>query len=136
MSFAGSGAKKLRSKPARSRTTSPRPRCQQLVHELQKHQIELNLQNEELRRAQEETDAAEAKYADLFDCAPIAYFIFDQRGLVLDANLTGARLLGLERGSLRRTCSFPMSPRHSGPSSLLTCKRFLPPRPDNPAPCS
>ena len=76
------------------------------MHELQITQVELDMQNEELRRAQGEAEAAGAKYADLFDFAPIGYFIFNRPGVILEANLTGARLLGVERGSLLRTPFF------------------------------
>jgi len=68
-----------------------------LVHELEAHQIELEMQNAELRRAQGEFEAARSKYSELYDFAPIGYFTFDTRGLIREVNLTGAHLLGLER---------------------------------------
>ena len=77
------------------------------MHELQIHQVELDMQNEELRRSQGETEAALAKYADLYDSAPIGYFTFNPQGVILEANLTGVRLLGVERGSLLRTPFLP-----------------------------
>ena len=76
---------------------------QKLVHDLHLRQIELDMQNEKLRRSQGETAAACAKYADLYDFAPIGYFTFDPQGVILEANLTGARLLGVEPGSLLHT---------------------------------
>ena len=85
----------------------PPTEIQKLVQELQIHQVELDMQNEELRQSQEETEAALAKYADLYDSAPIGYFTFNPQGLILEANLTGARLLGVERGSLLGTPFFP-----------------------------
>ena len=72
----------------------------QIVHELQVHQIELEMQNDELRNAQEEIEVSRSKYVDLYDFAPIGYFTFDKKGLILQVNLTGAKLLGLDRGSL------------------------------------
>ena len=99
-------AKKFLAKPGADLGNIPPTEIQKLVHELQIHQVELDMQNEELRRAQGETEAAGAKYADLFDFAPIGYFIFNRQGVILDANLTGARLLGVERGSLLRTPFF------------------------------
>jgi PAS domain S-box-containing protein len=74
-----------------------------LIHELQVHQIELELQNDELRTAQEKTLETLAKYSDLFDFAPIGYFTVDTNGLVLEVNLTGADLLGVERTNLLKT---------------------------------
>ena len=71
-----------------------------LVHELGTHQIELEIQNEELRRAQEELEASRSRYSELYDYAPVGYFTFDARGLVQEVNLTGAQLLGTERGWL------------------------------------
>ena len=96
-------AKKFLVKPGPDLGNIPSTDIQKLVHELQIHQVELDMQNEELRRAQGEAEAAGAKYADLFDFAPIGYFIFNRQGLILDANLTGAGLLGVERGSLLHT---------------------------------
>lgn len=71
-----------------------------LLQELEIHRIELELQNEELRLARAEAEAALASYADLYDFAPIAYFTLDPAGTILRANFAGARLLGAERGRL------------------------------------
>ena len=68
-----------------------------LVHELQVHQIELEMQNEELQRAQAEAQEASEKYYDLFDFAPVGYFLWDHEGRILEVNLAGAALLGLDR---------------------------------------
>jgi PAS domain-containing protein len=71
-----------------------------LVHELQVHQIELEMQNEELKRAKLETEDALAKYSDLYDFAPIGLFAIDMQGLIQEVNLAGASLLGIERRNL------------------------------------
>lgn len=71
-----------------------------LLHELQVQQIELEHQNEELRRALLETEEARGRYLDLFDFAPISYFSFDRDGLIQEANLTGCALLGMPRERL------------------------------------
>ena len=68
-----------------------------IVHELRVHQIELEMQNEELRRAQLELDAQREKYFELFDLAPVGYLIISDKSIVGDANLTAAHLLGVER---------------------------------------
>ena len=96
-------AKKFLAKPGPELDKIPLTEIQKLVQELQIHQVELDLQNEELRRSQGETEAALGKYADLYDSAPIGYFTFNPQGVILEANLTGVRLLGLERGSLMGT---------------------------------
>ena len=67
------------------------------VHELRVHQIELEMQNEELRRARLELDVQRQKYFELFDLAPVGYLTVSDKGIVGDANLTAARLLGVER---------------------------------------
>ncbi|HVN79869.1 MAG TPA: response regulator [Terriglobia bacterium] len=71
-----------------------------LLHELRVHQIELELQNEELRRAQLDLAASREKYFDLYDLAPVGYLTINEKGLILEANLTVASLLGLERTQL------------------------------------
>lgn len=71
-----------------------------LVHELQVHQIELEMQNEELKRARLGTEDALAKYSDLYDFAPIGLFAVDLQGLIREVNLAGAALLGIERRNL------------------------------------
>ena len=100
-------AKKFLAKSGRELDKIPPTEIQKLVQELQIHQIELDMQNEALRQSQGETEAALAKYADLYDSAPIGYFTFNPQGVILEANLTGVRLLGVERGSLLGTPFLP-----------------------------
>ena len=93
---------------ARARAASPPENVEALspeetrrtLHELRVHQIELEMQNEELRRAQVELDAARARYFELFDLAPVGYCTVSEKGLILEANLTAAGLLGETRGGL------------------------------------
>lgn len=72
----------------------------QMIHELRVHQIELSMQNEELRRAQDELDAVRARYFDLYELAPMGYFIISMEGLVLEANLRAVALLGAARATV------------------------------------
>ena len=73
---------------------------QKMLHELRVHQIELEMQNEELRQAQIELDASRARYFDLYDLAPVGYCTVSEPGLILQANLNAAALLGVARGVL------------------------------------
>lgn len=70
---------------------------QRLVHELQVHQIELEMQNEELRESRAQVEAALGGYTDLYDFAPVGYFTLSVDGTIRGVNLPGARLLALER---------------------------------------
>ena len=72
----------------------------QKMYELQVHQIELEMQNEELRRTQLELDTASARYFDLYDLAPIGYCTLSEAGLIIEANLTAALLFGAARQKL------------------------------------
>ena len=76
------------------------PRVDALLHELQVHQVELEIQNEELQRAFVETGDERKKYRDLFELAPVAFFTVDADGKILEVNHAGAELLGKERNDL------------------------------------
>ena len=71
-----------------------------LAHELQVYQIELEMQNEELRKSSNELEDSRDRYSRLYDFAPIGYLTISEKGLILEANLTFALMLGMERGSL------------------------------------
>ncbi len=71
-----------------------------LLHELQVHQIELEMQNEELREAYEKAETALRKYAMLYDFSPLGYFTLEKDGTISELNFTGAEMLGDKRFSL------------------------------------
>ena len=87
-----------RVKPIRDGASDPS--IQGLTHELHVHQIELEIQNEELQRTQVELAAVRDRYVNLYDFAPVGYLTLDSAGLVIEANLTGAAMLGRNRAAL------------------------------------
>ena len=76
--------------------------AERLLHELQVHQIELEMHNEELRHAYDEADTLRDKYADIYDFAPVGYFTIDALGVIVQLNLAGAILLGIKRSQSGR----------------------------------
>ena len=73
---------------------------QLIVHELQVHQLELEMQNEELRRMQQELEASCEKYFNLYDLAPVGYVTLNEKGIILETNLFAAQLVGTDRRHL------------------------------------
>ena len=73
------------------KTLSPEE-AEQLLQELQVHQIELEIQNEDLRRTQHDLETVKNRYFDLYDLAPVAYLTLNEPGLIQEANLTAANL--------------------------------------------
>lgn len=80
--------------------SKPKTEIQYLNHNLQTHQIELEMQNRELREAQVKLEESRNRYADLYDFAPIGYVTLNTKGIITEINLTGARMLGLERARI------------------------------------
>lgn len=76
------------------------PETRRLLQDLQVHQIELEMQNEELQRAREEAEEGLARYTDLYEFAPVGYLTLGRDGVIRQVNLTGTRLFGQERARL------------------------------------
>ena len=91
----------------RKKKTGPLPAMEtdirRMVHELEVHQIELEMQNEELVRARTETEAALQQFTELYDFAPVGYFTLTRDGAIQQVNLAGASLVGVERSKLLNT---------------------------------
>ena len=87
--------------PAGREALSPEA-TERLLHELMVHQIELEMQNDELRRAESQLEAARARWFDLYELAPVGYCTLAESGLIVQANLAAATLLGVARSALLR----------------------------------
>ncbi len=95
-----------------------------LVHELQVHQIELEMQNEELREAQQRLEESRDHYAAFYDFAPVGYVTFDVNGIIREINLTAAEMLGVPRAKLMGRPFHPFVAEED----LVHFLRHLPPR--------
>ncbi len=80
-----------------SRKIPPPATAQELLHELQTYQIELEMQNEQLRQSQLELEKSRDRYIDFYDLAPVGYITLNRTGMIVEINLTCARMLGSER---------------------------------------
>ena len=72
-----------------------------LVHELEVHQIELEMQNDELLLAKEQAELATAKYEELYEFAPSGYFILSSEGKIIQLNIAGSQIFGRDRSQLK-----------------------------------
>jgi diguanylate cyclase (GGDEF)-like protein/PAS domain S-box-containing protein len=90
----------LKKKPKSNKVTPNEHEEKKMLHELQVHQIELEMQNEEMQQSLRSKHMAINRYSELFEFAPIAYFVIDVSGLINRVNSKGASLLGIERANL------------------------------------
>ena len=100
----GSHSSNLRSKAEAKISTTPSggpeltiEEAKELMHELEVHQVELEMQNQELREAQHRLEDIRDQYTDLFDFAPIGYIILNEKGEIENINLTACSLIGIDR---------------------------------------
>jgi PAS domain-containing protein len=101
--------------------------AQRIVHELQVHKVEPEMQNEELCRSRVEVEAGLERYTELYDFAPVGYMTLGRDGAIRQVNLTGTRLLGVERGRLpgRRFGVLIHLSSRTGPVSTPSWKKYL-----------
>lgn len=85
---------------ARLRTRKATAHTQRQLHELQVNQVELEIQNEELRSTRALAESLLTRYSELYDFSPLGYFTIGRTGLITQTNLTGSRMLGLPRARL------------------------------------
>lgn len=90
----------LETGPTRDARTFTDRNTEALAHELSVQKIEVEMQNEELRRSQRDLEASREKYFDFYDAAPAGYLTLNDKGLIAEANLTAASLLGVDRAVL------------------------------------
>jgi len=90
----------LKEKQTKNNTPDTEIDVKRLLHELQVHQVELEMQNEELSKTYQIAEEALKKYTMLYDLAPMGYFTLDSAGIIRELNFTGAEMLGDRRFSL------------------------------------
>ncbi len=73
---------------------------ERVTHDLRVHQLELEMQNDTLQKTQQELEKMRDRYMDLYDFAPVGYFTLDEKGVIREANLSCAAMLGVDRDAL------------------------------------
>ncbi len=96
-----------------------------LLHELEIHQIELEMQNDELRRSKADLEASQERLVDLYDFAPVGYCVISEEGLIKEANLTAADLLEVPRGELIQQPLSRFIPKEDQDTFYLCKKRLF-----------
>ncbi|MCX6921660.1 MAG: ATP-binding protein [Verrucomicrobia bacterium] len=118
-------AEQALAKQGRTVERVPGQDVQKVVHDLQVHQVELEMQNEELRRTQISLEEARDRFADLYDFAPLALLTLAPGEEVLEANLAAASLLGLERRDLIHQKLSHYIPAEAQDGFSLYCRQVL-----------
>jgi two-component system sensor histidine kinase/response regulator len=90
----------LKNQKAEERPAMSEADMLKVFHELEVHQIELEMQNEELRRARDIAEKLSQKLTTIYDFAPVGYFTFEREAVISELNLSGARILGMDRSAL------------------------------------
>lgn len=103
----------------------PTEQLQAMLHELQVHKIELEMQNDELRRTQLELGESLNRYLDLYDYAPVGYLTIDSKGIIREVNLTAGRMLQVDRGSLIGVPFSRFVPKEYSDTFYITFRRIL-----------
>ncbi|OGP92339.1 MAG: hypothetical protein A2156_14745 [Deltaproteobacteria bacterium RBG_16_48_10] len=116
--------KKLATRCEKNKKKLPQD-AEKLIRELQVHQIELELQNEELREAQAVIEESRSRFFNLYDFAPVAYLTSNSKGMVLEANFKAAELLGIEKAALLRTPFSYFIPDNSKDIFSRLCRESL-----------
>ena len=98
---------------------------QRLLHELEVHRIELEMQNAELQKTRDELEVSLEKITNLYDFAPVGYFSIDESGVILEANLKSAALLGTERSQLINRSVLPIISPASRPAFLAFLEKVF-----------
>ncbi len=114
----------VQKQPEESSRLSP-DETQRLIHELRTHQIELELQNEELRRTQAALEVSRNRYVDLYDFAPLGYLAMNEHGLITEANLTCATMFGRDRSALLKLSLAHLIVKEDGDAYFLHCRKIL-----------
>lgn len=110
--------------PSSIRKIPPR-NIQYLVEDLQIQKTDLEIQNKKLHRAQLKLREKLAKHSDLYDNSPVGYLSIDNKGIILEANITGAAMLGIERGLLKGRLFSDFITRDDQDIFYLHCKELL-----------
>ena len=118
-------AEELLDKPAAEIARMSQKGVEHLMRELRAHQIELEIQNDELRRTQIELEQARDRYSDLYDLAPAAYLTLSAGGEILEANLSAGQLLGLGRSRLLHQELSRFLPTEAQAAFDLFCRQVL-----------